>query len=209
MAAMDVLLVDDQPGRASSLRILTSRAFGDVRMRTACSLSAGLQQAREAETLDLVVLDLDVSGCSGVEALLCFRRELPEQRVLVISVDEDCRRAQAALEAGAVGYLPGRVSLLATAAAIRLIGEGGTFIPGVESARIAGNEGAKPLGLAPHEIDLLRLFARGLNTQDIAHELEIAESAVQERLDETMRALGASSRVEALVIAARRGLPLD
>src|SRR6266851_6499729 len=121
--AMEVILVDDRPRRAVALRAVMSVAFGDVRVRSACTLSAGLRQARDALKLDLVVLELDLPGCSGIEALLRFRREFPPLRVLVLSAIEHSNGATAALEAGAVGYIPKTVSLLATAAAVRLIGE--------------------------------------------------------------------------------------
>jgi DNA-binding NarL/FixJ family response regulator len=205
---MEVLLVDNQPRRAASLRAVTNKAFGDVRIRSACSLCAGLQQARDAEKLDLVVLELDLPGCSGIDALLRFRREFPSLRVLVVSAN-DPNRATAALEAGAVGYIPNTVSLLATAAAIRLIGEGGIYVPSSESLRAARDAGRPALGLTEREIDLLRLLAQGLNSKDVARQLDIAEESVQQQVHEILRALGASSRVEALVIAARRGLRLD
>ena len=206
---MEVLLVDDRPRRAASLRALTSQAFGDVRIRSACTLCAGLQQARDAEKLDLVVLELDLPGCSGIEALLRFRQEFPSLRVLVLSAIEHSSGATAALEAGAVGYIPKSLSLFATAAGVRLIGEGGIYVPSPESLQAARDAGRTALGLTPREIDLLRLLAQGLNNKDIARELDIAEDSVQQQVHETLRVLGAASRVEALVIAARRGLRFD
>jgi DNA-binding NarL/FixJ family response regulator len=56
---------------------------------------------------------------------------------------------------------------------------------------------------------VLRLLARGLSNKDIARELEIAESTVKQHVSAVFRALGVSSRVEALVSAARRGVRLD
>ncbi|HEY3078148.1 MAG TPA: response regulator [Burkholderiales bacterium] len=162
---MEVLLVDDRPRRAASLRALTSQAFGDVRIRSACTLPAGLQQARDAEKLDLVVLELDLPGCSGIEALLRFRREFPSLRVLVLSAVEHQGRATAALEAGAVGYIPKTASLLATAAAVRLIGEGGIYAPSSESWRAARDAGRTALGRARDAlgIDLRDLLLRTIN----------------------------------------------
>jgi DNA-binding NarL/FixJ family response regulator len=209
MAAMDVLLVDDQPGRASSLRILTNRAFGDVRMRTACSLAAGLQKARETKELDLVVLELNVSGACGIDALLAFRQEFPSLRVLVICGDEHSSRSTPALEAGAVGYVPKTVSLLATAAAIRLIAEGGTYVPTSEFLPRVRQADNSEVGLTAREIEVLRLLARGFDSGQIARELNVAEDIVELQVLGILLALGASSRVEALIIAARRGVTLD
>src|SRR2546425_10651021 len=151
--AMEVLLVDDRPRRAASLRAVMSAAFGDVRIRSACTLCAGLQQARDAAKLDLVVLELDLPGCSGIEALLRFRREFPSLRVLVLSAIEHSNGATAALEAGAVGYIPKSLTLFAAAAAVRLIGEGGVYVPSAESFRAARGTGRTARGPTPREID--------------------------------------------------------
>jgi DNA-binding NarL/FixJ family response regulator len=117
---------------------------------------------------------------------------LPAVRVLVLCAVDTPGLATAALEAGAVGYIPTSLTLCAAAAAVRLIGEGGIYVPSPESLQATRDAGRTALGLTPREIDLLRLLAQGLNNKDIARELDIAEESV-----------------EALVIAARRGLWLD
>lgn len=208
-AAVDVLLVDDQPSRASSLRMLATRAFGDLRIRSVGTLSAGLHEAQEAEKLDLVVLELGVGGSPGIEALLRFRRELPSLRVLVFSSEGDSGLTQAALEAGAVGYVPSSVSLVATVAAIRLISEAGVYVPSPESLPATPTAACEVPALTPREIEVLRLVARGFDDKDIARELDVAEDIVELQMLGIQVALGASSRVEALIIAARGGLRLD
>jgi DNA-binding NarL/FixJ family response regulator len=207
---MDVLLVDDHPTVLETLGAVTRRAFNDVHIRTASTLSEALQQARDAERLDLVLLDLGLPGCSGIDSLLRFRTEFPSIRVLVVSAEEDPQRVTAALEAGAAGYVPKRFTPAAIAAAIRLVAEGGTYIPpgALEPARPAAADRTL-LGLTEREYAVLRLVAQGMNNKDIARELDIAEGTVKQHLQNLFRTLGVSSRVEALVLAARRGFRLD
>ena len=207
---MDVLLVDDHPTVLETLGALMRHAFGDVHLRTASSLPEALQQARAAERLDLVLLDLGLPGCSGIDSLLRFRTEFPSIRVLVVSAEDHPQRVTAALEAGAAGYVPKRFPPLAIAAAIRLVAEGGTYIPpgAIEPVRPAPAD-RNLLGLTEREYAVLRLVAQGLNNKDIARELDIAEGTVKQHLQNLFRTLGVSSRVEALVLAARRGFRLE
>src|SRR5438105_6838371 len=150
---MDVLLVDDHPTVLETLGALMRHAFGDVHLRTASSLPEALQQARAAERLDLVLLDLGLPGCSGIDSLLRFRTEFPSIRVLVVSAEDHPQRVTAALEAGAAGYVPKRFPPPAIAAAIRLVADGGTYIP-------PGRTDRNVLGLTEREYQLLRLLGQ-------------------------------------------------
>jgi DNA-binding NarL/FixJ family response regulator len=202
---MKVLLVDDDPTMRDTLGEIARRAFGDVRIRTASTLTEGLQQARAANELDLVLLDLALPGCSGIDALAHFRREFPLVRVLVVSALEDRACVMAALEAGAAGYLPKTSPLLTMLAAVRLVSQGGTYIP----PQAFAPDAFTPLGLTDREIDVLRLLAQGRNDKDIAYALGIAEGSARQHVKDVFRTLGASSRGEAVVIAARCGVRLD
>jgi DNA-binding NarL/FixJ family response regulator len=212
--AMNVLLVDDQPTALEMLGAVVRRAFTKARVRTACDLAEGLQRARNADWLDLVLLDLGLPGCSGIEALLHFRREFPATRVLVVSAREDRATVTAALVAGAAGYVPKTAPLLKMVEAIRLVADGGTYIPaevfapGVSAPDKAITTTTDVLGLTEREVDVLRLLAQGMNNKEIARVLDMAEESAKQHVREVFRALGVSSRTEALVIATRRGVRL-
>ena len=134
---MDVLLIDHHARRAASLCAVMYEGFWGMRMRRAYTLPGGLQIAREAHRLDLIVLKLDLPGYTGIDALLQLRNELPSMRVLVVAHAGHAGLARAALEAGAVGFIPKTMSFFATAAAIRLIAEGGIYVPSAESLHTA------------------------------------------------------------------------
>jgi DNA-binding NarL/FixJ family response regulator len=92
-------------------------------------LDAGLSQARRLQDLDLVLLDLALPGYAGMEAFYRFRTEQPATRVAVISASEDAEKVQAALQAGAAGYLPKTLLPKAMADAIRVMLDGGVYSP--------------------------------------------------------------------------------
>jgi two-component system, NarL family, invasion response regulator UvrY len=101
---MEVLLVDDQAVTLQVYAATVRKTFEGARVHTAADLPDALQIAAR-RPLDLVLLDLTLPSCSGVEVLERFRREFPAVPVLVVSASEEADRAQACLAAGARGYV--------------------------------------------------------------------------------------------------------
>ena len=128
-SAMDVLLVDDHPIIHETMRAILRSVSSDATFHGQFDLAAGLSQASRLDELQLVLLDLSLPGCSGMEAFFAFRRAHPKTRVAVISATEDSEKVQAALDAGAAGYLPKTLMPKAMAAAIRVILDGGVYSP--------------------------------------------------------------------------------
>jgi DNA-binding NarL/FixJ family response regulator len=209
---MDVLLVDDHPLIHETLGAVVRSVMPDAAFHAELDLAAGLARARRLRNLELVLLDLGLPGCSGIQALLRFRKALPRLRIAVVSATEDSASVRAALDAGAVGYLPKTSSPKVMASALRLIADGGTYIP--SQAMAALERPVKPttlsdLGLTERQVDVLRLLAQGMSNADIARKLRIAENTVKQHVHVAFRALGASSRTEAVVALARLGIKPD
>jgi DNA-binding NarL/FixJ family response regulator len=101
---MDVLLVDDQAVTVQVYAATVRKTFDGARVHTAVDLPEALQIAA-GRPLDLVLLDLTLPTCSGMEALERFRRAFPAIPVLVVSASEELDRAQDCLAAGARGYV--------------------------------------------------------------------------------------------------------
>jgi DNA-binding NarL/FixJ family response regulator len=126
---MDVLLVDDHPIVHETLRAIVRSARPEAEIHSQFTLESGLSQASRLNALELVLLDAGLPGCSGLDALVRFRKELPNARIAMISADADDDRVRAALEHGAVGFLPKTLRPKAMADAIRAILDGGTYRP--------------------------------------------------------------------------------
>ena len=126
---MNVLLVDDHPLIHDTLRAIVRSVRPGAQFHSQFDLAAGLSQAGRLDGLLLVLLDLGLPGCSGMDALERFRKALPGARVAVISADEDAERVRAALDAGAAGYLPKTLRPKVLADALRAILDGGTYSP--------------------------------------------------------------------------------
>jgi DNA-binding NarL/FixJ family response regulator len=126
---MEVLVVDDHPIIHETLRAVLRSVRPEAQVRSQFDLAGALFHARRTRDLRLVLLDPGLPGCSGLDALVRFRKEFPEPRVAVISADAEPEIIRAAMAAGAVGYLPKTLQPKAIAEALRRILDGGTYFP--------------------------------------------------------------------------------
>ena len=117
---MDVLLVDDQAVTVQVHAATVRKTFDGARVHTAVDLPEALQIAA-GRPLDLVLLDLTLPTCSGIESLERFRRAFPGVPVLVVSASEELDREQACLAAGARGYVAKTSALTQLPSAMRAV----------------------------------------------------------------------------------------
>ena len=204
---MDFLLVDDHPMIHETLAAVVRSLVPQARIHAENDLAGALARARELKDLRLVLLDLGLPGCAGIDALLRMRKALPRARVVIISASEDAQSVRGALAAGAAGYVPKTSQPRVLAEALRLVLDGGTYTP--PQGTVA--EPRKPasmtdLGLTERQADVLKLVAKGLPNSEIARRLDIAENTVKQHAHSAYRLLGVSSRTEAMVLLARLGI---
>ena len=125
---MEVLLIDDQPVTVQVYAALVRRTFSGARVHVTVDLPDALQLAA-GRPIDLVLLDLQLPTCSGLEALLRFREAFPAIPVVVVSASEEKERIRACLDAGARGYVPKTSALLGLAGAMQTVLAGGRHVP--------------------------------------------------------------------------------
>jgi DNA-binding NarL/FixJ family response regulator len=125
---MEVLLVDDQALTIQAYAASVRRTFGGARVYTALDLPEALQIA-SGHPLDLVLLDLSLPSCTGIDALMRFHTAYPAVPVLVVSANEDRERIKACLEAGARGYITKTSAIAGLPAAMKVVLEGGKYLP--------------------------------------------------------------------------------
>ena len=200
-----ILIVDDHPLIVEIMGAVARAAFPGAAVRSANGLADALKAARD-EAADLVLLDLGLPGCRDISALTLFRAAFPAARVVVISATEERSVVLAALEAGAAGYIPKTSRPDVVAAALKLVGAGGTYVPpqALEVERTGPEH-----GLTGRQLDVLRLIVRGLPNKEIAQNLRIAKDTVKQHAKAVYAALGVSSRAQAGRAAERRGIKFD
>jgi DNA-binding NarL/FixJ family response regulator len=190
----------------------------EAQIHAETTLAGALERARELRAdLELVLLDLGLPGCAGIEALTRFRAAAPTVRIVVISANEDPATVEAAIQAGAAGYIPKTTVPPQMVEALRLVLSGGVYLPmQVMEATQPGTlkPPRKPptmdeLGLTGRQADVMRLLLKGMAYRDIARQLKITESTVKQHCHALYRTLGVNSRTEAFIALARRGIKLD
>jgi DNA-binding NarL/FixJ family response regulator len=210
---MRALVIDDHPLIQEIVPVVLAKALGEVAVATESTLEAGLARAGGADAPDLVLLDLGLPGCEGLEALARFRSKFPDLPVVVLSSTCDRDSILAALEAGAVGYIPKTSKPDVMIAALKVVAAGGTYVPreALEEPmeRVAPRRRrAVALDLTHRQKDVMRLILKGYNNERIAVELSIAPNTVKQHAHAIFSALGVSTRAEAVIAAARHGLSL-
>jgi DNA-binding NarL/FixJ family response regulator len=202
-SAMNVLIVDDHPMMQEYLSGAVARAFEGVTVRTASDLDAALEAVR-SEQPQLVLLDLGLPGCGGIESLLRFRKQYPDIRVVIVSAVEDQSAIRGALAAGAAGYIPKTSNPKVVVNALRLIADGSTYIP---PQALADEIGRGPESvLTDRQREVMQQLLRGRTIGQIARDLGIAEATAKHHAHAVYAAFDVSSRADFILTANRRGV---
>jgi DNA-binding NarL/FixJ family response regulator len=175
--------------------------------------------SREAD-VDLVLLDLNLPDIDGLELLGQIRSAYPSTAVVMLSGNRSPEAVRAALSAGAAGFIPKTETRDVLAGALALILAGGVYVPrealaeapAVQRAAATGAEGGTmpaSLGLTERQRAVLALMMKGRSNKLICRELNLAEPTVKNHVTAVLRALGVSSRTEAVLAAARLGWKID
>jgi two-component system, NarL family, response regulator LiaR len=163
--------------------------------------------------VDIVLLDLEMPGMDGVEALQALQNQKPEIKAIVFTAFDTDERILGALKAGAQGYLLKGAPREELFRAIRVVSEGGSLLQPVVASKLlqhmsaqAGKEQPAFEELTEREFEVLRLLAQGKPNKEIAETLVITERTVKFHVSSILSKLGAGNRTEAVMIAAQHGL---
>jgi len=205
---MNVLIVDDHPIVAEYLRAAAGRAMPEASVRTTNNLEDALDRMSE-EPAELVLLDLGLPGCGGIESLLRFRGAYPEARVVVITSEDASIVIRGALAAGAAGFIPKTAGPQVMVNALRLVAEGGRYVPpevlGAGPDEPAAPSTSAPGALTVRQRELLDQLLKGRTVAQAAHELGIAEATAKHHAQAVYAAYGVSSRADLILAATRAG----
>jgi NarL family two-component system response regulator LiaR len=158
---------------------------------------------------DVVLMDLKMPVMDGPTAIRHIRERFPEIKIVALTSFDDDTMAQRALKAGAIGYLFKDVEEDELMAAIRFAHLGQSIVaPEAMRALLASSltDDDYSVGLTVREQETLDLVARGMTNPEIADKLMISVSTVNFHVHNVLDKLGAKTRTEAVVIAAKEGL---
>ncbi|MBR8653465.1 response regulator transcription factor [Achromobacter sp. Marseille-Q0513] len=215
-----ILLVDDHTLFRSGLRLLLQRQPDFEIVAEAGDGVEGLKRAKELKP-DVVLLDLNLPGLSGLETLQLLVQDLPSCAVIILTVSEEADELGQALRDGARGYLVKNIDAEALTSAIRRAAGGEPVIAQsmtaklVEQFRGQAQAGAQPAGqgerhrLTARETQIVQYLARGASNKVIARELDVSESTVKIHVQNVLKKLNLTSRVQVAVYAVEHGLHVE
>jgi DNA-binding NarL/FixJ family response regulator len=212
-----VLICDDQDVVREGLRAILSVAPGMQVVGVASDGPAALEAldaARHGALPDVVLMDLNMPGMTGIQATRLIREHHPSVRVLALTTYDADEWVFDAIRAGAAGYVLKDTPRAGLIKAIEGTASGQTFVdPNVAGklfSHIAHNtvttDSALADALNERERDVLRLLSRGLTNNEIAKQLFLSEGTVRNYVTAIFTKLNVSDRTQAAVIALRHGL---
>jgi two-component system, NarL family, nitrate/nitrite response regulator NarL len=212
---MNLLVVDDHALFREGLRALLANISPGVLIKEAASVETAAVECKSTE-FRMVLLDLGLAATDGLETLERFRLAVPEVPVIVLSGDQDPRHIRAALDSGAVGFIPKAHTSELMIAALRFVLAGGIYLPpsvleddvngtqlSVDTAATVSLAFAR---LSPRQQEVAQLLLQGGSNKAIARRLNLSEGTVKAHVSAIFQIIGAKTRVEAVLIAAKSGI---
>ncbi|MEK8127620.1 response regulator transcription factor [Paenibacillus filicis] len=212
-----VLLADDQPLIRHGLRVIIN---AQPDMEVAAEAGDGREAIAQAERVrpDVLLMDVQMPVCSGIEATRAISMLLPESQVVILTTFDLEQYVYDGIRAGAVGYLLKDAPPDELVEAIRAASRGEAVFRTAAAARAirqAVHPAAPPELQTPltqpmteRELEVLQQMAYGLRNEEIAAKLFIGESTVKTHVHRILQKIGAEDRTQAVVYAIRNRIVL-
>ena len=207
---MKVIIADDHALFRGGLR-LQLQQFKDgievIDVDDFAKLFAAVTEQRP----DMAIVDLGMPGMPWREAIGKLRTLFPETRLVVLSANDDDNNVREAIRLGANGFISKSDSPEVVMAALQLVSCGGTCVP-LNFIRHTGPTSvptASGISVTQRQREVLELMAEGCPNKLIAHKLQLTEGTVKQHVAAVLKALGATNRTQAIVVARSAGVLSD
>ena len=156
---------------------------------------------------DVLVLDLNMPGGSGLAAIPKIREDSPDTQIVVLTMQAEPAFAREAIQAGALGYVLKEAAEEELVKAVRMAADGQTYLQPELGARLAAEPaGEAPDELSERELEVLRLIALGHTNSEIAEQLFLSVRTVESHRAHIQQKLRLTTRSELVRYALERGL---
>jgi two-component system response regulator NreC len=203
-----VVIADDHAVVRSGLRMLLDAEDGLRVVAEAGDVPTAMQVIR-AHRPGVAVLDLNMPGGSGLDAIPLLRESTPETAIVVLTMQDDPAYARRALQSGAAGFVLKEAADDELLEAVRLAARGDTYLNPRLGARLAAQPpepAGPPDDLSGRELDVLRLIALGHTNSEIGKMLYLSVRTVETHRSHIQRKTRCSTRAELVRYALDHGL---
>lgn len=218
MSNMRVLLADDHSLFRSGIASLLKAKPGIVVIGEASDGLGAIEQARKLKP-DVILMDVNMPKCSGLEAVQTIKQEMPQVRIVMLTVSDDDQNLFTAIKNGANGYLLKTIEPQELYDMLAKVYQGEAPISGVIANKIlnelrhvkqAGFVASQTVDeLTAREIEILECVVRGESNSEIAKSLDIAENTVKIHLRNILEKLHLQNRIQAAVYAVHQHIVED
>jgi DNA-binding NarL/FixJ family response regulator len=213
---MRALLAARNPLLRTGLRYVVEHSFDAATIDEAATLGEVTAAAGRGNQLDLLVIDLGLSGLDGFDGLRRLRQQLGAVPIIVFGPAGSRRAILQSIESGAHGFVPDNATIETVGEALKLVLSGNVYVPAAVLAepeaveRPAANDGglvtatAELASLTPRQRQVLDLLVRGHSNREIAKQLGVAQGTVRIHVAAILRALNVRNRTQAALTAMHR-----
>jgi DNA-binding NarL/FixJ family response regulator len=203
-----VILVDDHALIRRGLRETLGEA-GDISVVAEAADYGGLRQALREQRCDVVLLDVNLPGRNGIDALKSIAEDREPVRVVILSQYPEDQYGIRALKAGAMAYLNKSAAPETIVQAVRSVAAGRKYVTAEIAQALADAVAARGAGahdqLSDREMQTLMLIAEGRKLSEIAERLSLSPKTVSVYRARVLEKLGLSSNAELATYAMRHG----
>ena len=209
---MKVLIADEQSLFRDGLTLRLKEINQNIDILQSSSLTETLQILSAEPNTDILILDIDLVGFSAEETIKNIQNLSSSVKIIAISSSEDALNIKNILSLGVKGYIPKRSDSNILSGALKLILDGGTYIP---PAMLKTDSTSKPTpptlpplkkNLTNRQSQVLDLIAQGKSNKQIAYDMGVSEATVKLHINALLRSLKVNNRTQAVITAQKMGL---
>lgn len=207
---MKILIADDHALFRDGLALRLEEIAPDAVITQASSYAQVFKILKAETDIDVLILDVEMPDMPWLESLKQIHQIAPKTKIIVLSASEDSRTIRNILATGVKGYIPKRSEIKVINNALKLIIEGGSYVPpnlfdSASQNTLSGrNIGIKML--TNRQSQVLDLIAQGKSNKQIAYDMGVSESTVKLHINALLRSLHVSNRTQAVITAQKIGL---
>ena len=211
---MNVIIVDDHALIREALHAVLKQLKQEAVIFEASNGRQAMHLVEEHPDTSLILLDINLPDRDGFSILRELRDRYPTIAVIILSSSSDQDTVKRAFKLGALGFIPKTTEREVMLNAIELVFSGGIYIPSEILEETASprppdrpmmHDSLKGLGLTDRQIEVMALLMKGKSNKIIARALDMAVSTVKNHVTVVLKALGVTSRTEAVIKLGKMG----
>ena len=208
---MKVLITDEQSLFRDGLSLRLKQINQDIHILQSANLIEMQKLLSKEPDIDILILDIDLAELSATEVINKIKTTAPNTKIVAISASEDTRNIRKILSNGVKGYIPKKSDSNILSGALKLILDGGTYIPlAMLENNIDYNKNIQQHSLKKNltnrQSQVLDLIAQGKSNKQIAYDMGVSEATVKLHINALLRSLKVNNRTQAVITAQKLGL---